>query len=291
MDQVSLCPAPGDLTREKALLLAKLSEQAERYDDMVQYMKQIVHLGVKADELTVEERNLLSVGYKNMMSHRRTAWRTVHASWEKNTEDGNKKEQAELDANYRDTIGEEVFKLISEVCDDIVASYVDGANKPTDDTNKSEVFVFFKKMEGDYNRYGAEITEGCPDKRETFKARALAAYTAAQEESKGLPSTNPIRLGLALNFSVFHYEICDKKTDASNLAKEAFDTAIDHLDTLGDDEYKDSTLIMQLLKDNLTLWTTDADDMTEDLDIVDMEDNLTLWTTDADDMTEDLDIV
>ena len=59
------------------------------------------------------------------------------------------------------------------------------------------------------------------------------------------------------------FQICDQKQEASTLAKEAFDTAIDHLDTLGDDEYKDSTLIMQLLKDNLTLWNNDelgADD-------------------------------
>ncbi|MCL4151686.1 UNVERIFIED_CONTAM: hypothetical protein GTU68_064854 [Idotea baltica] len=60
-----------------------------------------------------------------------------------------------------------------------------------------------------------------------------------------LPPTHPIRLGLALNFSVFYYEIA------------AFDDAIAELDTLSEDSYKDSTLIMQLLRDNLTLWTSD----------------------------------
>merc|ERR1712091_372241 len=259
-EKVELKPPPSEQTRDNALILAKLSEQAERYDDMVQYMKQIVNLGIKANELTVEERNLLSVGYKNMMSHRRTAWRTVQQNYDKNTNENNTA-QAQHDAEYRETIAQEVFELINEVCNDIVKVYVDGANK-AGDSDKSEVFVFFKKMEGDYNRYGAEITEGT-ERRETFKKTALDAYNAAQEEGKKLPSTNPIRLGLALNFSVFHYEICDAKQTASELAKEAFDTAIDHLDTLGDDEYKDSTLIMQLLKDNLTLWNNDelgADD-------------------------------
>merc|ERR1712072_1444014 len=261
-------PDPSSLKREDALYMAKLSEQAERYDDMVKYMKQIVKLGVKANELTVEERNLLSVGYKNMMSHRRTAWRTVQQNFEKNSE--NSAEEAQFDDKYRETIAQEVFKLINEVCEDIVKVYVEGANKANED-DKSEVFVFFKKMEGDYNRYGAEITEGS-EKRETFKKTALAAYDAAQEEAKKLPSTNPIRLGLALNFSVFHYEICEKKQEASDLAKEAFDTAIDHLDTLGDDEYKDSTLIMQLLKDNLTLWNNgDEDDEGDDIHVEDLE--------------------
>ena len=68
---------------------------------------------------------------------------------------------------------------------------------------------------------------------------------------------DPIRLGLALNFSVFLYEVQSKSDDACSLAKQAFDDAIAELDSLDEDSYKDSTLIMQLLRDNLTLWTSD----------------------------------
>merc|ERR1712159_842945 len=268
---MALQPDPSSLDRESALYMAKLAEQAERYDDMVKYMKRIVQLGVKANELSVEERNLLSVGYKNMMSVRRTAWRTVQQYLEKNKEDGNEK-NAGYDENYSDYISQEVFKLIDEVRDDIVNVYVDGKNKCSGDDD-AEVIVFFKKMEGDYNRYGAEITEGDAAGKSTYTAAAAKAYENAQEVAKNLPSTNPIRLGLALNFSVFHYEICDQKQEASTLAKEAFDTAIDHLDTLGDDEYKDSTLIMQLLKDNLTLWNNDelGGDDGDDIQVEDVQ--------------------
>jgi 14-3-3 protein epsilon len=232
--------------------MAKLAEQAERYDDMVEYMHQIVKLGIKANELTVEERNLLSVGYKNMMSNRRTAWRTVMQS-------PNAHLQSTKD--YIGTITAEVEALIETVCNKIVKEYVEGQNaappagEAQGEDNRTEVLVFFKKMEGDYNRYGAEISEG--DDKTRYKEASSKAYEQASEFAKNLPSTNPIRLGLALNFSVFFYEICDMKEKASGVAKEAFDTAIDHLDTLGDDEYKDSTLIMQLLKDNLTLWSND----------------------------------
>ena len=75
-----------------------------------------------------------------------------------------------------------------------------------------------------------------------------------------LSSTNPIRLGLALNFSVFYYEVMNQPDMACSLAKQAFDEAISDLDTLGEDSYKDSALIMQLLRDNLTLWTSEMQD-------------------------------
>ncbi|WP_411027483.1 14-3-3 family protein, partial [Salmonella sp. s54925] len=71
---------------------------------------------------------------------------------------------------------------------------------------------------------------------------------------------HPIRLGLALNYSVFHYEIENEPNAACSLAKKAFDSAITDLDKLGEDTYKDSTLIMQLLRDNLTLWTSTGED-------------------------------
>lgn len=84
-----------------------------------------------------------------------------------------------------------------------------------------------------------------------------AAYQSASNVAEELPPTHPIRLGLALNFSVFHYEIMGSPDKACQLAKQAFDDAIAELDNLSEDSYKDSTVIMQLLRDNLTLWTSD----------------------------------
>lgn len=112
---------------------------------------------------------------------------------------------------------------------------------------------------GDYHRYLAEFATG--DKRKESADKSLEAYKAASDVAvTELPPTHPIRLGLALNFSVFYYEILNSPDRACHLAKQAFDDAIAELDTLSEESYKDSTLIMQLLRDNLTLWTSDMQD-------------------------------
>src|SRR6478752_7881110 len=87
----------------------------------------------------------------------------------------------------------------------------------------------------------------------TSFAQPQSATDVAQTE---LTPTHPIRLGLALNFSVFYYEILNSPDRACHLAKQAFDDAIAELDSLSEESYRDSTLIMQLLRDNLTLWTS-----------------------------------
>merc|ERR1711862_1080698 len=132
-------------------------------------------------------------------------------------------------------------------------------------SSPGESKVFYYKMKGDYYRYMAEFSTG--DSRKTAADNSLEAYKAASDiAATELPPTHPIRLGLALNFSVFHYEILNSPDRACQLAKQAFDDAIAELDTLSEDSYKDSTLIMQLLRDNLTLWTSDLQDDDEEDD-------------------------
>merc|ERR1712151_586413 len=116
--------------------------------------------------------------------------------------------------------------------------------------------VFYQKMKADYYRYIAEFTEG--DKKSSAAESARKAYQeAAEVAEKDLAVTHPIRLGLALNYSVFMYEVLTNSDEACKMARTAFEDAIAELDNVAEDSYKDSTLIMQLLRDNLTLWTSD----------------------------------
>lgn len=111
-------------------------------------------------------------------------------------------------------------------------------------------------MKGDYFRYLAEVALG-EDRADIMKNSQESYKNAFDIATNEMPPTHPIRLGLALNYSVFYYEILNDPEQACTLAKTAFDDAIAELDTLSEESYKDSTLIMQLLRDNLTLWTSD----------------------------------
>merc|ERR1712232_1542903 len=164
---------------------------------------------------------------------------------------GGNEEQAKYAKEYCSNVEAELQKI----CDTILG-LLDGNLINKASTGESK--VFYQKMKADYYRYIAEFTEG--DKKTKAAESARAAYSEAQAVAeKGLPVTHPIRLGLALNFSVFQYEVLQNPDEACKMARTAFEDAIAELDNVAEDSYKDSTLIMQLLRDNLTLWTSDQE--------------------------------
>ncbi|XP_063055035.1 tyrosine 3-monooxygenase/tryptophan 5-monooxygenase activation protein, beta polypeptide like [Engraulis encrasicolus] len=222
---------------------AKLAEQAERYDDMAAAMKAVTEEG---GELSNEERNLLSVAYKNVVGARRSSWRVVSSIEGKS--EGSDKKQA-MAKEYREKIEKELKDICNDVLELLDKFLIANATLP-------ESKVFYLKMKGDYYRYLAEVAVG--EEKASIIGNSQEAYKQAFDISKAeMQPTHPIRLGLALNFSVFYYEILNSPEQACKLAKTAFDEAIAQLDSLNEDSYKDSTLIMQLLRDNLTLWTSD----------------------------------
>ncbi|KAF4749341.1 14-3-3 protein 7 [Perkinsus olseni] len=233
--------------REKNVYISKLAEQAERYDEMADYMKAVAETG---SELSVEERNLLSVAYKNAVGSRRASWRIVSSVEQKESSKGNTT-NADIAKGYREKVEAE----LQEICDKIL-SLLDKYLIPSSKSGESQVFYY--KMKGDYYRYIAEFSSG-----DTKSKAADDAYQAYKEATsiaqKELLVTHPIRLGLALNFSVFYYEVLNQPDEACKMARQSFEDAIAELDNVSEDSYKDSTLIMQLLRDNLTLWTSDQD--------------------------------
>jgi hypothetical protein len=194
---------------------------------------------------------LLSVAYKNSVGARRTAWRTISAIQHKEELKGSR--FIELIKGYSAKIEKELEDICNDVIDLLDNVLIKNSKNP-------EAKVFFLKMKGDYYRYLGEFRTG--DKRKVVIQQAQDAYKVASIEAESLKTTHPIRLGLALNYSVFYYEILNSPDHACKLAKAAFDNAIAELDGLEEDEYRDSATIMQLLRDNLTLWTSDLADAT-----------------------------
>ncbi|KAM3861472.1 14-3-3 protein zeta-like [Diretmus argenteus] len=183
--------------------MARFAEQTDRYEDMYKYMKQVVELGEKLD---VSERNLLSVAYKNAVGVRRAAWRVVVA-----IEQRKDSVKPEIVQEYR----KEIEKELSDVCDEVL-NLLDSHLIKKDDDDESQ--VFFLKMKGDYYRYVAEVKSG--DARDDTISKSQEAYQAAFTASQNMKPTHPIRLGLALNYSVFLYEILNDSAKACTLAKE-----------------------------------------------------------------------
>lgn len=257
--------------REEITFLVKLCEQTERFEDMRANVKKLMKIAKENpdskpqpkedddkedpqedpnDILTVEERNLLSVAYKNSVGARRTAFRVILSM--------EAKEEAKENTSRLEDLKEFKKRLeqeMDEICGEILA-YLD--NDLVNDKCSKQTFVFYLKMKADYYRYQAEYAEG--DKRNAVKNGAKEAYEQATEVAKELGTTSPVRLGLALNYSVFYYETMQDKAKACELAKNAFDDAIGDIETIKESEYKDATVIMQLIRDNLTLWNSEMEE-------------------------------
>ncbi|XP_034400922.1 14-3-3 protein beta/alpha-B-like [Cyclopterus lumpus] len=229
--------------KEEHIQKARLAEQAERYDDMAAAMKAVTEGDAV---LSNEERNLLSVAYKNVVGARRSSWRVVSSMQLKSENSG----KTALAKAYKEKIESELKDICKEVLNLLDDHLILKAATP-------DSKVFYLKMKGDYFRYLAEVASE-NDKQEIINSSQDAYQDALDISAKEMPPTHPIRLGLALNFSVFYYEIVNSPEKACHLAKTAFDEAISMLDTLNHESYKDSTLIMQLLRDNLTLWMSDT---------------------------------
>ena len=230
---------------DEQIFMARVAEQSERFRDMVDFLKPVIK--EKGAGLSTDERNLLSVAFKNLVSQQRTAIRTISA-----IEQNQKYAKfATSMAAYKHKIEDELYRN----CDEIIALIrSDVLTKASDDESKA----FFLKMIGDYCRY---IAESAKDERlAKTKTDALSAYAEASTiAERSLNACNSIRLGLALNFSVFHYEVMQDVKKACELGDKALSDALDKLDDCDEETFRDAQSIIELLRENLGLWKDEED--------------------------------
>lgn len=238
---------------EKKIFMARVADQSERYEDMVQFLKEIIQ--ESSEDVSTDVRNLLSVGFKNLISSQRSAWKTVQAI-----------EQNKKYAEYSSHCAEYKAKISKELednCNKIIKIVKDNSlPKAADDEAK----VFYLKMIGDYYRYTAETATG--DKLAEVTEKANEYYEKATEAAKSLKPYNSNKLGLALNYSVFYYELKNDSGKACAIAEEALNGAREEIDNMENEEARDALSIIELLKENLDLWKEEEgaeDNAVEDL--------------------------
>lgn len=287
MASASFADLSKDLELDGLMKFARICENAERFEDMSAIMKQIVvKMKSAGTPLQEEHETLMSVAFKNVVGELRKAHRKLELE---------EVDFPDLHEAYKKRITQEVVAQCQEVINLLNENLVDtefvakhketwktflAENSDKDDIKQAEESqrekllqmkfkgnfdavairklesqTYYLKMLGDYWRY---LSEASPS--EESKKQAESNYEDAWETAKSfMPPTHPTRLGLALNSSVFVQEIQKNTQRAQAIAKEAFESAIQSLDTLNDTSYKDSTLIMQLLRDNLTIWQQQAE--------------------------------
>ncbi|KAF8468126.1 14-3-3-like protein [Russula ochroleuca] len=206
-----------------SLGLAKLAEHAERWDDVIKQLKSMIFYSDA--RLGMEEQNLLSIAYKHITGTLRTSWRTC--------------EKIELE--------------LADACKDLL----DLLNRylvPAAEAGEER--VFYLKMQGDYYRYLAEFARH--QEREQAAQLALEAYKASYKHAFGtLPPWHPTRPGLALNFSVYFHDVYGSPDRACHLAKHAFDEAVGAMHATPEHTFRDSLMILHLLRDDIILWSAE----------------------------------
>ncbi|KAL5238109.1 hypothetical protein ACI65C_005519 [Semiaphis heraclei] len=230
--------------KEKYLWQAKLAQEANRFEEMAQYMRNVAECGVP---MTKDEDNMLAAAYKNVLDTKRSSRRTLLTIEQK---DGITPWEATVVSHYRARIDDELRAL----CNEVLTLVDNWLMSDQSDTSDPSTGVFYWKLCADYNRYAAEVIDD-PGDRAAVVAISRDAYERADRLGrKNLRPIDPIRLGLMLNYSVFLYQVCQQRRQGHDVAKHAFDEALAEIDTIDDSTYDDSTLILRLIRDNLTIW-------------------------------------
>lgn len=236
------------MSRAVKFFRARVADQLERYADVVAIMSELI---AENPKLSPDERNMFSIGYKSLTTKLRSGIRTVNAH---------------LDDETNQVIPERIVKLnelkhrlldeLGELCKEVIHNI---NHKLMPFASDSISKVFYLKLKADYYRYSVEF-QTKQEERDEGSRKAQEAYDTAMEiAALSLPKAHPTYLGLALNYSVFLYEIANQKDSAVELADKAFKEAVELVDDLIEEDYSEATLILQLLKDNASMWSESAD--------------------------------
>mmetsp|Transcript_14708 Transcript_14708/g.16776 ORF Transcript_14708/g.16776 Transcript_14708/m.16776 type:complete len:327 (+) Transcript_14708:367-1347(+) len=284
-------------TRKNLLFLAKIAERAQRYDDMKYYIKEVVLLDANLNDeernmLAVSYKNALSkrriswkliqkmkvsnkyycvpYDYSIMTVKFQTArleekkqkqlqlqQHQAQGEEQESMDDDNKSESQSIEDLGLDHLGDTVKVEIETTCHELISLMQNHLLTHSTSIGNDRATVFYSKTTGDYFRYLTELDPMATNTENGKKASFYYEKALALAENALKPS-DPIRLGLVLNMSVFFYEVMKKPDKACLLANHAHDNAISELDKSLPlpQTQKETSLILDLLRNNLELWTS-----------------------------------
>lgn len=256
------CRSISEEDRTEFVEIAKLAKECERYEECLATMTIVIRSG---KPLSKEERNTFSVAAKNSVSQKRAAHQNIMETERTGKEKGEPDWKIRILRRARRQIADEISQHVERIISLIGEIKLPLESKELTDR---ETTAFFEKMLGDQLRYLGELHAsdrelGDPEAEEEKRileekevlANAERHYKNAIELIKGSDPLNCVLLGTYLNYSVFLYELKHDVDEACRVAKDAFDKGLEALDHAAcNGTYQDHTVILQLLRDNLTLW-------------------------------------
>lgn len=191
-------------------------------------------------KLTPEDEATVSVVTKGRIDQLRRARRIIEVVEEREENKGKVNRVIAL-RGFKSKIEEELANLLNQFISSIDNAFL---VNPTSEPAR----ILFLKMKADYCRYLAEI------KRMKVQDVQQAYVTAYDAAMSSLGPAHPLRTGIALNYSVFHYEILDNKDAAIQIAKIAYENGIQAAKSLPDEERDDALEVINLISTNLKNW-------------------------------------
>ena len=236
-----------EYSREKYNYLSKLYEKAQKFEDMINAINKFIELGPK---LSKEERNILSAGYKSILSDKRDNWKFLNNMERK--EFKKKSKQVQYIQEIKKHIESEIKKNVENILN-LIDKYL------LPNCSDAESKIFYIRLKGDHYRYLCEISKEKELEKNLEMAEKLykEANTIAVKE---LPFINIERVGLCLNLSLFYYEIKGDKKEGYKIAKDCFEESMKYLDDFEKLKSKDVLMLIQLLKENLIFWGSELND-------------------------------
>ena len=245
-------PKKNKYSREELIFLSKLYTKAELYKEVINFIKEFIKLNPKLEK---EECDIISTGFKNMISDKRSSWFTLQSMERK--EKKKKKNTLKEIKEIKNHIENEIRETCKELQD-----LIDKELLPKNE--EDEILVFLYKLKADYFRYICEFAEGNELLDNLIKAEEF--YKKAYEiADKKLPIINCNRVSVALNYAIFLYETKKDKKNGFDIAQNTFKESMKFIEDLEKPKYRDTLLIIQLLKENIIFWNSEMGEEEEKL--------------------------